>query len=117
MLRTEPSQSGLHDLGRACDLADWFQVPVAVVINKADLCPAMADEIRAACASRGIEVLGDVPFDRQVPEDLGRGIVPTEGDGPGAEALRGLCRRILDRLDAARETVKPQASGPERSNP
>ncbi|MCX5685183.1 MAG: 4Fe-4S binding protein, partial [Planctomycetota bacterium] len=95
---TEPTQSGLHDLRRALDLAAWFKVPAAVVINKADLCPEVAAEIRVACGERGIEVLGEIPFDRHVPEDLALGRAPVLGNGCAATALRDVCRAIWDRM-------------------
>jgi MinD superfamily P-loop ATPase len=95
---TEPSRSALHDLERVLDLAQWFRVPACVVINKADVCPAMAEEIRSACGARGVEVLGEVPFDRRVPEQLARGIIPALGEGEGAAAMARVCRRILERI-------------------
>jgi MinD superfamily P-loop ATPase len=106
---TEPSRSALHDLERVLDLAQWFRVPACVVINKADVCPAMADAIRSACGARGVEVLGEVPFDRRVPEQLAQGVIPAMGDGPGAAALRSVCRDILERTEAlAKEKRRPR---------
>ena len=92
---TEPTQSGLHDLERVLDLAQWFRVPACVVINKADVCPAMADAIRSACGARGVEVLGEVPFDRRVPEQLAQGVIPALGEGEGAAAFARVSRAIL----------------------
>ena len=109
---TEPTQSGLHDLERVLDLAQWFKVPAAAVINKADICPPMAEEIRAVCAKRGIKVIGEVPFDRTIPERLARGIVPIQGEGPGAEALRDVCRTILEQVEALVETKAAKAAAP-----
>ncbi|HUX01177.1 MAG: 4Fe-4S binding protein [Phycisphaerae bacterium] len=95
---TEPTQSGLSNLMRVLDLADWFKIPAAVVINKASICPPMAERIRSACAERGVEVLGEVPFDRRIPEQLARGIIPAMGEGEGAAALARLSREILRRI-------------------
>jgi len=100
---TEPTQSGLHDLRRALDLAAWFQVPAAVLINKADLCPEVAAEIRAACGERGVEVIGEIPFDRRVPEDLAAGRPPVLGSGAAAEALRDVCRVIWGRMAVSKD--------------
>ena len=100
---TEPTQSGLHDLLRALDLAAWFRVPAAVVINKADLCPEVAAEIRAVCGARGVAVVSDIPFDRNVPESLARGIIPSQAEGPGAAALRQTCQAILRRIEELME--------------
>ena len=97
---TEPTQGALHDLERAMDLTAWFGVRAAVVINKSDIWPHMAEHICAACRSRGTEVIGHVPFDPQVPENLSRGVIPVLGDGPGAAALRRVCRTLIDRVEA-----------------
>ena len=99
---TEPTQSGLHDLGRILDLTAWFRIQALVVINKADLCARVAEEIRRLCRRRDVAVVGEVPFDRGVPESLGRSIVPALGEGPGAEALREVCGTILARVEAVR---------------
>jgi MinD superfamily P-loop ATPase len=100
---TEPTQSGLHDLRRALDLAVWFKVPAAVVLNKADLCPEVAAEIRAACTERGAQVIGEIPFDRRVPEDLAAGRPPVLGSGAAAEALRAVCRVIWSRMAVSKD--------------
>jgi len=97
---TEPTRSGLHDLERVLDLAAWFKVRTACVINKADISPEVASEIREACHRRGVEVIGEVPFDRSIPEDLARGRIPALGEGPGARALADVCRTIHDRAAA-----------------
>ena len=107
---TEPTQSGLHDLGRILDLVAWFRTRAMVVINKADLCARVAEEIRCLCRHRDVEVVGEVPFDRGVPENLSRGIVPALGTGPGAEALKQVCAAIQDRFDTRLPRAGPAAT-------
>lgn len=109
---TEPTLSGLHDLQRVLDVADWFKVPAVCLVNKADICPEVAESIRGVCRSRGVEVIGSVPFDRGVPEDVAQARVPAEGTGPGAKALAEACDAILGRarsLVAAKEEPKTVA--------
>jgi MinD superfamily P-loop ATPase len=103
---TEPTLSGLHDLERVLDLVAWFRIRALVVINKADLCARVAEEIRRLCRRRNVAVVGEVPFDRGVPESLSRSIVPALGDGPGAEALREVCRAILARWEAVSSGIR-----------
>ena len=111
---TEPSQSGLHDLQRVLDLAHWFNVPAVVVINKADVCPELADRIAHVAAQRGAELVGRVPFDRTVPEDLARGIVPVRGRGEGAKALADVCETLRRRVETLvqEKTAAAAAAGP-----
>ena len=110
---TEPTQSGLHDLKRALDLAQWFKVPTLVVINKADICPETAESIRAVCGAGGFEVIDAVPFDRTIPEDVAAGKVPAFGKGPGAAALRRVCRTVLQRIRQLAERNVPTTNIPE----
>lgn len=62
----EPTISGAHDLGRLVDLAQRLDVPVRVVLNKADLSASGAGGIRELCEARGIPVVAEVPFDPQI---------------------------------------------------
>jgi MinD superfamily P-loop ATPase len=59
----EPSVSGAHDLGRLADLAARVNVPLAVLLNKADLSREGAEGIRVLCRSRGLDLIAEVPFD------------------------------------------------------
>ena len=70
---TEPSSSGVHDLERVMDLADHFQLPAAVVINKADLNPEMTVMVEEAARRRNVPVAGRIPFSLEVPRALAKG--------------------------------------------
>lgn len=102
---TEPTRSGLSDLARALDLAAWFRVPVAAVINKADLSDEVARDIRVLCGNRRVEVAGEVPFDPALPAALSHGTIPSRGDGPGAAALARVCAALTRRIA---EIKKPE---------
>jgi MinD superfamily P-loop ATPase len=62
---SEPTVSGRHDLERVADLCDHFQMPAAVVINKADLNADACKDIEAFCIKRGLDLLGAVPHHDQ----------------------------------------------------
>jgi MinD superfamily P-loop ATPase len=95
---TEPSVSGIHDLERILQLARHFEIPAAVVINKAGLHPPSEEMVESVARETGVEVLGRVPFDAQVPAALAEGKTPL--DVPGvAESLRGAWKRIASLLD------------------
>jgi len=63
---TEPTLSGLHDLRRVVDLAWHFRIPVTVCINKWDINPEMAAEIRLYCDENSLEIAGQLPYDAAV---------------------------------------------------
>ena len=60
---TEPTRSGAHDLERLVQVADRLQLPVRVVLNKADLSDEGAEHVRRLCDQRGLPLLAEVPFD------------------------------------------------------
>ncbi len=73
LLVTEPSVSGLHDLRRIVELVRGFEVDFQVVINKADIHPAMTAEIEAFCQSQRIDVAGKISYSRLFVEALRKG--------------------------------------------
>ncbi len=93
---TEPTLSGLHDAERVIELAEHFNVPVRMVINKWDINPEAAAKIRALCESRKIPVIGSIPFDRTITESVIAG-------NTASEHAQGALR---DRFAAIWEAVK-----------
>ena len=97
---TEPTLSGLWGLERIHGVAKHFDVPIAVCINKADINPDIAGEIRGYAKDSGVEILGEIPFDEEVNTATQEGDVLVEGgDGPAAAAVRLLWERTAEELD------------------
>jgi MinD superfamily P-loop ATPase len=95
LLVMEPTVSGVHDLERILATTDHFGVPALVCINKMDVNPVRAAEVEAFCASRGIEVVGRIPFDTVVTEAMVQGQpVTAYTDGRVTEALRRVWRGV-----------------------
>ncbi|MBN1774306.1 MAG: ATP-binding protein [Deltaproteobacteria bacterium] len=100
---TEPTPSALHDLERLLELAARFRLPAAVVLNKADLDPAGTDLVEAAVAARGVELLGRVPFDPEVPRRLaaGTGLLTVPGVRDAVVACWAAVARRAGRANAS----------------
>lgn len=75
---TEPTLSGLHDAERVMELAEHFEVPVKLVINKWDINPEASERIEHLCASRKIPAIGKIPFTRTIIESVMAGKPVTE---------------------------------------
>ena len=97
---TEPTQSGWHDLERVLDLADHFKVQTFVCLNKWDLNPEMATEIKRSCQDREVEFLGEIPFDPAVVscQINGRPIVGNDEEGSAALAIRAIWNKLKNRF-------------------
>jgi MinD superfamily P-loop ATPase len=99
----EPTLSGRHDLERLADLTAHFRIPMAVCINKADLNRDVASAIERWCLSRGIRVVGRIPYDPVFNHaQAQRKSVVEIGNGPAARALRGVWQKTRTTLEAVR---------------
>ena len=63
---TEPTLSGKHDLDRVTELTKHFKIPTAICINKCDLNPGIAEEIRNEAHSQNLTVAGEIAYDPAV---------------------------------------------------
>lgn len=84
----EPTPSGRHDFLRVASLCDHFRIPVAALINKADLNEKEASLIEKECEDRGYALLGRLPFDPAVTEAMVHRKALTELPGKLSEILR-----------------------------
>ena len=82
LIVTEPTVSGAHDLARVLELANHFNIPAAVCINKWDLSPEQADGIEAAARAAGATPVGRVRYDRAATraQRLGQTVVEAGPD-------------------------------------
>ncbi|MDX9860273.1 MAG: ATP-binding protein [Rhodospirillales bacterium] len=105
VLVTEPTPSGRHDLERVAELTARFEVPAAVILNKADIGGEAADTVRDACRSRGLPIIAEIPYDPSVTEAMVAGRAVTE-IGPEAVTapLRTAWSTVLS-LTAARQAA------------
>lgn len=84
---TEPTISGRHDLERIIGLADHFQIPVAVVVNKCDINPEHTAAIKGYCSTKGIPCIGDIPYEGMITEAQRQGLSIVEYN-PECEASK-----------------------------
>ncbi len=63
LIVTEPTVSGVHDLERVLDLAEHFQIPAMVLVNKFDLNLEQTQIIETLVKLKGASVKGRLPFD------------------------------------------------------
>jgi MinD superfamily P-loop ATPase len=97
---TEPSQSGLHDLRRVLDLADHFDVPAQVCINKFDLSPRLSRSIDDYCAERGVPVVGHIPFEPLAndAQNAGRSLVEYAPTCEASASINAIWRQVVHRV-------------------
>ncbi len=92
---TEPTPSGRHDLERVAALCAHFRVPLAVLVNKADLNPEATRELAGLCRDQGYELLGELPYDPVfVQAMIQRKVVTELPPSPVSEVLARAWERI-----------------------
>lgn len=70
---TEPSRSALSDLKRVWEVTDKFRIPALCVINKADINPAISEEIKVFLSSAGIPLAAELPYDKDFHTAIAEG--------------------------------------------
>ena len=78
VLVTEPTVSGLHDLERIIKLIKHFDLKAWVIINKSDINVNQATKIKQLSSKYNIEVISEIPFDKNVINLLTKGENPLE---------------------------------------
>ena len=95
LIVTEPTFCGLHDADRVAQVAGHFGVPVKMLINKYDLNPEVADMTEEYCARHKIDLVGRVPFERDVVDSVVKGKTVVEySHGKAAKEIREVWRRL-----------------------
>lgn len=59
---TEPTPSALFDLKRVLYLAEHFQIPYGIIINKYDLAKEFCTEIESFAKGKNIKIIGRIPY-------------------------------------------------------
>jgi MinD superfamily P-loop ATPase len=63
LIVTEPTLSGIHDMERIIGVAEHFNIPAVVCINKFDINYENTQIIEKYCEKNGLEVVGKIPYD------------------------------------------------------
>lgn len=100
LIVTEPSLAGLHDLKRVLGTLRHFRIPAVICINKADIYPEGTSAIREFAAVEGIDLVGEIPYDENIPKAMiaGKPITLLFPDSPAALAVHKVWHTIVQLL-------------------
>lgn len=95
---TEPTMSGIHDLKRALQLLEHFNVKPFVCINMYDINRENAGKISDFCKGNGIEVIGMIPFNPEVTEAMvdGKTIIQYAPNSDVAGEIKDMWNRLIN---------------------
>jgi len=96
LIVTEPTLSGHHDMDRVVELANHFQIPAFVCINKYDLNVEMTETIEAYAQDKGVPVMGRIPFDPLFTKAMveKQTIIEYDGNSRAAQAVKEIWERL-----------------------
>jgi len=96
LLITEPTPSGLHDMGRVLELTAHFKIPTFVCVNKWDLHPEGAKAIEDHCDKNNVAVIGHLPYDPCVVKAMvqGKPVVSLFADSPVSVAIKEVWQKL-----------------------
>jgi MinD superfamily P-loop ATPase len=97
LLVTEPTPFGLHDLELAVGAVRELQLPMGLVINRADLGDRRVHDY---AARENLPILLEIPFDREAAGAYARGQLLVEALPPWRDLMRGLLEKIKKTLVA-----------------
>jgi MinD superfamily P-loop ATPase len=99
LLVTEPTPFGLNDLTLAVETVRALKIPFGVVINRADIGD---DQTMHYCQLQRIDVLAEIPDDRQVAKAYSRGEMICEAIPTYRGLYSGLLNQVETRIARAR---------------
>jgi len=96
----EPTLSGIHDLKRAVELLDHFEITPVVIINKYDINEENTSDLEKYCKESSIVLLGKVPFDSTVTKAMVQGVpvVEFDSDTASSKAIKEIWKRFNKQL-------------------
>ncbi len=93
---TEPTPSGLHDLERAIEVVQQFDLPFGIVINKYDLKSPFQEEFKKYIEKTGHTILGKIPFDLSIPKAMSfaESVITFAPDSKSSLAIEDIYERL-----------------------
>ena len=93
---TEPTLSGISDFKKIFEVTKFFNIKSFVCINKFDINLDNTEELEKFCSENNVEVIGKIPYDEKVPENLSNKKIIV--DDMSSEAGKEI-KRIWEKLE------------------
>ena len=97
---TEPTLSGIHDLERVVSVANHFNVPVTVAINKYDINTDNSYQIEQYCSKNNLNVSGKIPYNQCVTKAMvNRKSVIEDNCGEVTQEIKRIWKNVLQKMN------------------
>ncbi len=108
VLVTDPTPFGIHDLKLAVKMARQIGQEPVVIVNRAEY---RDDKLKDYCRKESLEIIGEIPDDRQIAEVYSEGGIVVEK----LPQYKDLFRKIADKVLKCAEGKRPVKKSPEFS--
>ena len=99
---TEPTVSGVHDLGRILDVTAHFGISSGVVVNKYDINLEMTEKIKLLSRGYNATYIGKIPYDRSITDAQMQGLSVVEyTQSPMTEAIKNIWAKVKPYLSSS----------------
>lgn len=100
LIVTEPTLSAIHDLERILGVAQHFNTPAVVCINKATINPENTSKIEQYCKKNTITIVGKLPYDTTITKAMiHEQSIIEYSDGTLSQKIRDMWSNILEVLN------------------
>ena len=95
VLVTEPTPFGVYDMKLAHEAFTPMNKPMGVVVNRAGLGDS---EIYEYCKAKNLDILAEIPYDRQIAEAYANGIIISESSDKMKQIFTELAEKIKQKV-------------------
>jgi MinD superfamily P-loop ATPase len=95
LIVTEPTISAISDFKKIYEVTGFFNIKTFVCINKYDISAENSVEIEKFCNSRGIDMIGKIPYDDNIPRLLAQKKLITDiPESPAAKEVIKIWQKL-----------------------
>ena len=104
LIVVEPTTTAIHDMKRTLELASFFKIAAAIVINKTTINEEQRRNIVKFCKKGQIPIVGEFPYDMEIYQAMVNGHTVLEHKiTPLIEPLKNMWSRIQEMVDLRSE--------------
>jgi MinD superfamily P-loop ATPase len=96
LLVAEPTISGISDLMRIIDTANYFKVTMVLAINKYDINDDLSKRIEAICREKEIDFVGKIPYDKKAIEAVNKGLTIVDIDCQAGKSIKKVFDKTMN---------------------
>lgn len=91
LLVAEPTPASISSMKRALEVVLHFSIPHSIILNKVGISEENEKRIRTEFQEK---IMGEIPYDEELPRLLAQKVPPIRGGGPSSLALKQISENV-----------------------